>query len=257
VGPILTFWDRFAIGVMISSAAVALYVIPFNLVSQLAVVPAALATALFPKLAAANPDEARAMGDESLQVLAFVLAPATLLSIIAAGLLLPLWLGAQTASAAAPVAYILLFGFWANGLARLPAARLQAERRPHLLAFAHLAELIPYVALLYVALRVAGINGAAMAWSARVTADAAILFFLAGISRAAVTALIGQGTMLAVAVAAALAFPLDSPTRWLIHLGLFALMTVLAFRNPPLKVVEQVKLSKRWLSHFRSRQLRR
>jgi len=255
IGPILTFWDRFAIGVMISSAAVALYVIPFNLVSQLAVVPAALATALFPRLAAAGAGEARALGDESLQVLAFVLAPATLLSMVAAGLLLPLWLGARTASEVSPVAYILLFGFWANGLARLPFAQLQAERRPDLLAKAHLAELIPYVAFLYIGLRVAGINGAAIAWSMRVTADAVILFTLTGISRSAIKTLLGQGLLLAIAVVTAVSLPTDAPERWLIHVGLLSILITLGMRNPPRKIVEYLELGIRSLSRIRSRRM--
>ena len=48
IGPLMVVWDRFVIGAIIGSAAVAIYVVPFNFVWQILIVPAALTSALFP-----------------------------------------------------------------------------------------------------------------------------------------------------------------------------------------------------------------
>ena len=50
IGPLMVVWDRFVIGAIIGSAAVAIYVVPFNFVWQILIVPAALTSALFPDL---------------------------------------------------------------------------------------------------------------------------------------------------------------------------------------------------------------
>ncbi len=50
IGPLMVVWDRFVIGAIIGSAAVAIYVVPFNFVWQILIVPAALTSALFPEL---------------------------------------------------------------------------------------------------------------------------------------------------------------------------------------------------------------
>ena len=54
IGPLMVFWDRFVIGALLGAAAVAIYVVPFNLVWQILILPAALTSALFPKLASAD-----------------------------------------------------------------------------------------------------------------------------------------------------------------------------------------------------------
>jgi hypothetical protein len=45
----------------------------------------------------------------------------------------------------------------------------------------HLAELVTFVGLLWAGIHFGGVTGAAVVWSARVAADAALLFVAAGI----------------------------------------------------------------------------
>jgi hypothetical protein len=54
----------------------------------------------------------------------------------------------------------------------------------------HLAELVPFVGLLWVGIHFGGVTGAALVLSARVAADAALLFVAAGIFRAVVARLL-------------------------------------------------------------------
>lgn len=56
---------------------------------------------------------------------------------------------------------------------------LQGAGRPDLTAKLHLIELPCYLTVLYLLIRVLGIEGAAIAWSGRATFDALVLFVMA------------------------------------------------------------------------------
>ena len=90
------------------------------------------------------------------------------------------WVGADIAAKAAPVGEVVLIGAWMNGLARIPFAHLQSQSRPDLVAKFHLIELVPFVSILWVGLRVFGLVGGAAAWTLRVTFDAILLLWAAG-----------------------------------------------------------------------------
>src|ERR1041385_1581090 len=59
VGSIMVYIDRFVIGAQVSIAAVAFYTAPYEVLTRLGVIPAALSGALYPALAAASPAQAR------------------------------------------------------------------------------------------------------------------------------------------------------------------------------------------------------
>src|SRR5512139_1671209 len=236
IGPILVMWDRFAIGAMIGAAAVAIYTVPASLVSQLLVIPGALASALFPRLAAAEHEEVGSLSEESLELLAFLVTPMALLGTALAGPFLVLWLGPRTGMASAPVAALFLFGLWANSLARIPSARLQARGRPDLVALLHLSELLPYVAILYFCLKSWGVAGAAFAWSLRSTADALALYLLSRAPRRSLAPLLLHALLLAAAIAAVLYFPIWSPLKWLVLALLSAACAILLLRRSPARV---------------------
>jgi len=240
IGPLLVFLDRFAIGAVLNAAAVALYVVPFNLVSQLVLLPAALATALFPRLASLSVEDARVMSRGGLLVVAFLLTPATLIMLAAVGPFLHLWIGESSARASTPVAYVLLFGFWANSLARMPAAHLQASGRPDLIAKVHLAEVIPYLALLYFGMVRFGLVGAALAWTVRCTADAMSLALVDRVERSALRLLALHGTIVLAAILVMFLVPSDSPPRWLLLAGLAALIALVLLRNMPPQFAELI-----------------
>jgi O-antigen/teichoic acid export membrane protein len=71
----------------------------------------------------------------------------------------------------------LLCGIWLNGLANIPYVMLQAQGRPDVVAKIHLAEIGPYVALLWYSLHQFGLEGAAFAYSTRVAVDAILLIW--------------------------------------------------------------------------------
>jgi O-antigen/teichoic acid export membrane protein len=171
VGPFLVFIDRLVIGALLGATAVGIYTIPFNLVSQMWIFPAAIGTALFPRLASADKAEAGRLMGLSVTALMSILLPVTAFLQIAAKPGLTLWLGEPIAVLSAPVAVILLLGFWINSLGQMPFIRLQSSGRTDVIALIHLAELIPYLACLYLLTMTFGLPGAAVAWTLRVLLD--------------------------------------------------------------------------------------
>lgn len=181
VGPLLDSLDRFFIAAVLGAEAVAYYAVPFSLVARTQILPRAVSRTLFPYLSADAPEHARNRAVESVITLAAMGIPIVVLSMILMRPFLNLWMGAQFARHAAIVGETLLCGIWLNGLATVPFAMLQAQGRPDMVAKFHLAELVPFIAVLWYGLHHLGLVGAAVAWALRVAVDALLLFWAAGI----------------------------------------------------------------------------
>ena len=220
VGPMMVFFDRFLIGAMIGAAAVGLYAIPFNLVNQMVVLPAAIAIAMFPRLAA-NPNSEK-LKVQAFQVATFVMTILATCGAVLAEPFLGLWLGYATAAQCLSVAIILIFGVWANGIAQIPFAGLQALGRTDLTAKAHLGELVPYALSLWLGLKYFGIAGGAAAWSARAVVDLILLSLLDRVAKPVLGQAALQGTPLILLCVILLTLP-TSPIR----LALVALICLL------------------------------
>lgn len=176
VGPILTVFDRIAIGAVLGARAVTRYTVPFTLVLRVQILSGGLARTLFPRFSMLDRRDAAEVGRESLHALVAVITPITVLGAVALEPFLRAWVGADLARHSAPVGEILLIGMWLNSLAVVPYAFLQAQGRPDLPAKFHLLEVPPYIGSLVLGLHLAGIKGAAWAWTARAAADAVLLF---------------------------------------------------------------------------------
>jgi O-antigen/teichoic acid export membrane protein len=183
ISPVMLYLDRFLIGSLVSISAVAYYTTPSEIVTKLWVLPTAVAGVLFPAfseaLALDNQDRAASLYENGVGSTFIVLFPSILMVILFAHEGLRFWLGDDFARDSAAILRILAIGVFANSLANIPYALLQASGRPDLTAKLHLIELPCYVGLLYGAIRFRGIDGAALAWSCRLCAEGAILFCLA------------------------------------------------------------------------------
>lgn len=200
VGPMMVTLDRFIIGAVAGAKAVTHYTVPFQLGERTTIISSALSSALFPRLAAASRQEELRLAHEGLRSLLVVMTP-----LVAGGLLLiepflAWWIAPAFAEQSTRLGQILLLGFWANSLAIIPYAQLQARGRPDLVAKCHLGEVLPYFGLLYLGLTTLGMAGAALAFSARVVADFALLAGLAGALRAALLSLWQPVVLLAAAL---------------------------------------------------------
>ncbi|CAN5760055.1 O13/O129/O135 family O-antigen flippase [soil metagenome] len=180
--PLMSYLDRFYIGAVLALAAVAHYVTPYEVVTRLQIFPSAMIAVLFPAFAStyvADPKRTAALFDRSLRVLIVLTFPLIFAVVLFAREGLSLWVGADFAVASTPVMQWLAVGVFANSLALAPYAILQGTGRPDITAKLHMVELPLYVAGLAWVTHAYGIVGVAMAWTVRVTIDAAALFFLA------------------------------------------------------------------------------
>jgi O-antigen/teichoic acid export membrane protein len=204
ISPILDNLDRYLIGWVLGAANIVYYTVPYNLASKITLLPGSLVRALFPRFSAYERDQALSMSREAIMILTVVLPPLLIAGVFVCAPFLTLWLGHEFATRAQGVAEILAIGLWLNCLAYIPFAFLQAQGRPDLVAKLHLIELGPFIVVLWLALKMGGIKGAATAWSVRVGVDSFLLFYISGQLRAIAprlvfpTALILMSTMVTI-----------------------------------------------------------
>lgn len=181
IGPLMVYADRFYLASVFPPATVAYYTVPFDAAFRATSLPQTAMNALFPAFAEAQarPEASARMFATAYQVIALLTLPATLVAAVFAQPILAVWLNATFAASAAGVLRLLALGIFLNSLAHLPYALLQAHGRSDVTAKLHLLELPAFAALLVWGVQSFGIIGAALAWTARVGLDAALLYVCA------------------------------------------------------------------------------
>ena len=181
IGPVMVYFDRFFIAVILGSTAVAYYTVPYDVLTRLWVVPTAVQGVLFPAFALMRGTGSRRIVDvfaRSMWATLLVMLP-----LFAVGILLPfealrLWVGAGFAAQSTNVAQILMVGVLVNALARYPFALVQSFGYANWAAMVHMLELPLYALVLVWSLYGLGISGAAYAWTARICIDAVVFLAL-------------------------------------------------------------------------------
>jgi len=179
VGPLMLTLDRFLIGALVSTTAVAYYATPYEVVTKFWLIPGALVGVMFPAFSASFTLDRNRTVDlyrRSVKYVFLVLFPLVLLTMALARLGLTFWLGADFGHHSFRVLQWLALGVLMNGLAQIPFALVQGIGRPDLTAKLHLVELPCYLLALWWLISAYGIEGAAIAWTARMGVDALILF---------------------------------------------------------------------------------
>jgi len=182
VGPLMVTLDRFIIGALVSVTAVAYYATPYEVVSKLLLIPAAVVVVMFPAFSTSfvkDQSRAAALYGRSVKYILLALFPIVLLILALARNGLTIWLGSDFAQHSTRVVQWLAVGVLANSLALVPFSFVQGIGRPDLTAKLHLLELPIYLGVLFWLIRADGIEGAAIAWSARTVFDALALFIMA------------------------------------------------------------------------------
>lgn len=187
VGPVMVYVDRFVIGAVFAASAVAIYAVPFDVVSRLPVLVASLCSVLLPELArlsrsaSSGPGrihEVRSLVRRSTLFSAVLVAAVVIVGWVAAPWVLRWWMGPVFEVQGAPVAQILLLAFGVNSLAQIPFTALQAAGQARTVALLHVAELLPYGLVLVWAISSFGIVGAAWAWLLRSAIDYVVLAWM-------------------------------------------------------------------------------
>ena len=178
LSPVMVYFDRFFISSVVGAQSVAFYTAPAEAIARLLVVPMAVAKVIFPKLSARHADA------HAQTVLAYKLLSAfsTLLAIfvcVFAKEIMLYWMGPSYVGDSVLVLQILAVGFVFNAIAQIPFAQVQAAGYSKITAFIHLAEVVPYLILLYWLVHEYSYIGAAIAWSIRVSIDLMLLAYFA------------------------------------------------------------------------------
>ena len=179
VGPLMVYLDRFLIGALISVTAVAYYATPYEVITKLRLIPAALVGVLFPAFSMTMvQDQARTarLFGRGVNYVFFALFPLVLTIVTLAHEGMVLWLGVEFADNSTFVLQWLAVGVFINSIAQISFSLVQGAGRPDLTAKMHLIELPFYLLILWWLLVVYGIKGAAIAWVLRAGIDTLILF---------------------------------------------------------------------------------
>lgn len=179
VGPLLSYLDRFLIGALLSVGAVTYYVTPYELVTKLVLIPAAISGVLFPAFAtsfAQNRSHMRLIFSLSMKGVIAVLAPLILAIVLLAREGLTLWLGAEFAQNSTYVLQWLAIGAFVTSLSQIPFALVLGAGRPDFTAKLHLIQLPLYLLANWWLIRAYGIGGAAIAGTVRAAVDTVFLF---------------------------------------------------------------------------------
>lgn len=178
VRPLLVMLDRFVIGSVVSIGAVAYYATPLEVVQRAGVVPIAIGNVIFPAIAAStdtDPRQARSLLWMGLRASLAGTFPIVFVLALWAPQALDLWLGAAFARESTTVIRWVVLGLLVNSLGCASLFALQAAGRPDLPGKFQVLELIVYVPLLWWLAESRALEGAAMAWTARVALDTGLL----------------------------------------------------------------------------------
>lgn len=179
IGPLMSYLDRFMVGMIMTMSAVAYYATPYDMVMKLGIIPNSVLGVMFPAMSAAfltNIDRFAQLYDRSIKFVMLMMAPIALIIIVFADPLLKIWLGPEFAVQSTLVLQILAIGIFINSAAQVPFTAFQAIGRPDITAKLHIMELPFYMVAIVLLIIKMGIVGAALAWLLRVLIDTLLLF---------------------------------------------------------------------------------
>lgn len=181
VSPLLVSADRFFISYLLGAGVVAYYTVPFEFLVRLLILPGALGASLLPNLARSRLTDSALVDETFAKSVKIVTLAMFVLCLVAAVLAYPLmdtFISNDFASKSWLLAVILSVGVLVNGVAYLPYTALHAHGKAKPTGLLHLVELVVYIPVLLAFIQWQGLTGAALAWTLRVTCDAAALFWL-------------------------------------------------------------------------------
>jgi len=182
IGPVMMYFDRFLIGAVISLAAVAYYATPFDAVTKVGVVAVAMSGVLYPAFAtfyASDRAKSALLLEKGTKYLFIMVFPIIVLIEGFAHNGLAFWLGEGFAKHGDRVLQWLAIGVFMNSLVQIPYGLIQGAGRPDITAKLHLVELPFYLLTVWWLVHAGGVEGVAVAWTARVTVDTLMLFIIA------------------------------------------------------------------------------
>lgn len=179
VGPIILYIDRFLIGALISTVAVAYYTTPYELVTKILIIPGALTGVLFPAISSSyntDPEFTHKILVKSIKYVFIIIFPIILIIIAFAREGMNNWMGEIFATNSALILQFFAIGVLLNSIAFFPFTFLQSIGRPDITAKIHLVELPVYIIAMWYLIPVYGIISAAIIWLIRILIDTSLQF---------------------------------------------------------------------------------
>lgn len=168
---------------MISVESLAYYSVAFTFANMATVFSASMIQSLIPAfsqlLAPEQKEQLNGLFSRSIRLNLIWLLPAVMFLFVAAKPFFTIWAGEDFGRESSYPFYILLLGLFFNILAFVPHSAITAFGRTDVFAKLYWIELLLYVFLVIILINSFGILGAAIAWSARVVADAFVVIGLA------------------------------------------------------------------------------
>lgn len=192
VSPLMLFIDRLMVSASSHASALAYYTTPFEVVTRLLIVPGAIGTAVFPKLARLHTSDDSSTAVASLAGMALtmnILAPMVVGLQFFSFEILDIWLGPTFAQQGGLPMQLIAWGVLLNGIAQFPLIYMQSVGKSDLIAKVHLFEFPLYVVSLPIMLNAWGINGIAGVWVVRTAVDLVLISALSVVGSARVVAL--------------------------------------------------------------------
>lgn len=181
LGPALLYADRAILASLVPPALIAFYTTPFEILTRLLFIPAALAGVLFPAVASFFRQMPQRLG-VALEAGGFMMLGTFLVvqasAALGGGMALRLWLGDAFAEQSGPVLSVLGLGLLFNAVAHIPYALMHGIGRVDITTKIQLAELPFYLAVLWFLVGAFGPLGAAAAWAGRTAVNLLLLLVL-------------------------------------------------------------------------------
>ena len=164
--PMYSYVERFTIAAVLSVGVLTYYAVPFEMISRLAILPASIATTLFPAFSYYGIEErekVRRLISKPLLYLLFALGPVIVVCIVFAFDILRLWLGEEFATQSVGVFQVLSAAMLFHAFAHIPFAAVHGLGRPDLKAKFDLVMMVAFAGLCLWLVPTYGILGAAYA----------------------------------------------------------------------------------------------
>jgi O-antigen/teichoic acid export membrane protein len=182
ISPIMVHFDRALIVGLISVSALGYYTVSYEVSTRMWVIAAAATAVLYPTmsrlLSRGSSFAAQYYQLTWSAVFGAIVLPAAALAFFAPEILRT-WIGEDFGSHGAVVLQILSAGVFINCLAQVSLNVILAAGRSDWVGKLHIVELLPYLGLLLICVKIRGIEGAAAAWTVRAVADAIALTWMA------------------------------------------------------------------------------
>ena len=182
INPFMSYLDRFLISGLLTSQVVAYYATPYDVLSKLSIVSAAVMSVIFPALTtefARRTGRARQLYNKTLASLALILLVPVLVAIFLAKPLITVWIGANFAEQSFQLAQLLALYFFVSCLNTVPYSVIQSLGRSDVTAKINLVEFPIYLAALFICVKQMGIIGAPIGALVRIILDSILMHFFA------------------------------------------------------------------------------